>query len=253
MSDQGAKRCGSALLAIATLSLLLVFAAIPDRGRIRPLVLRVHETAFSGLFAFLVASELLQARAWLQIRRGKTAASVASSMRKMWTLSEIAPAPIAIAIFLTGLRLIWESPATNSPSQLWLLLLILSFGVFFFDGILGYQPIVRGMYLYWRDAAQRELPVGQAAREWRAASGCVQLLLHCLSWPLVFAVGILRWTTPNPISLVVGRGEHALLFLPPGWPQAATAVMLWAVAGCAVLLARAMGPIVRRSRCARIL
>jgi hypothetical protein len=50
------------------------------------------------------------------------------------------PAPIALTIFLTGLRLIWDWPQANSPSSLWLFALILGFSLFFWDGILGYQP-----------------------------------------------------------------------------------------------------------------
>jgi hypothetical protein len=238
--ESSVKMFSSALPAFVVTSLLAAYAAFPMRGQMFRLVLWVHHTAFFSLFLFLLGAQFFQAQIWWQIRRGAPAASVAETMRHFWVLSEIAPAPIALAIFLTGLRLIWESPVANAPAASWLLVIILSFSAFFFDGIFGYQPIVRRMRLYWERATQQGIPTHQAAERWHATSDCLQLLLHCLSWPFVFAFGVFRWSVSNPLSALVERLQHDLAFLPVGWPGVVAAVVLWGLMGLLVVLTRTL-------------
>lgn len=77
--------------------------------------------AFSLLFLFLALSQYMEAEAWWAIRRASSISATASAYRRLWILTELIPAPVAVAIFLTGLRLLWESPARNSSSMnLWL-------------------------------------------------------------------------------------------------------------------------------------
>jgi hypothetical protein len=120
----------------------------PKRGEIFHVVLWLHRTAFFSLFAFLSIAQFLRFQAWWQIRQECPSQCLAATVQRLWALTEIAPAPIALIIFLTGLRLIWDKPAKNAPSELRLSALIASFSVFFFDGIVGYQPAVRKMVRY---------------------------------------------------------------------------------------------------------
>ncbi len=194
--------------------------------------------SFFSLFAFLSIAQLLQFQAWWQIRQERPSQCLAATVQRLWALTEIAPAPIALIIFLTGLRLIWDKPAKNAPSELWLSALIASFSVFFFDGIVGYQPAVRKMLRYWSHAAKENVPVSVAARAWNATSDSVQLFLHFLSWPFVFALGVLRPSQPNPIGPAIARFQSQVRFLPAGWPEVISAFALWALIGALVLLVR---------------
>lgn len=232
------KVLGATLPPFTAVTLFLLFALITKRGKIFTVVLWLHHAAFFSLFAFLTAGQFLQIQTWWQIRQERSSQDVAATVRRLWALAEIAPAPIALTVFLTGLRLVWEKPATNNPSALWLFALIVSFSVFFFDGILGYQPIVRKMLEHWSQAARQNVPASRAARNWNGTSDCIQLLLHFLSWPFVFALGLLRPRSPNPFGSIVAGFQNRVSFFPAGWPEVATAVVLWAVIGTFVLLAR---------------
>jgi hypothetical protein len=148
------------------------------------------------------------------------------------------PAPIAWTVFLTGLRLIWDSPQTNSPSSLWLLALILGFSLFFWDGILGYQPIVHRIWGNWKRAVEVGIPVANVATTPGYLSDTLQLLFHFLSWPLVFLLGLFRWNAVTPLTQPISQVTDRLRFLPPGWPEVTTAALLWLVAGTAVFLFR---------------
>src|SRR5271169_2697391 len=139
-----AARHGDALVKLFALTLpafsgttfLLLFAVVTQRGAIFPMVLWMHHAAIFALFVFLLAVQLLLTQVWWQIRSNVQATAIAATVCRMWILTELVPAPIALAILLTGLRLIWESPS-NSPASLWLMILILGFSFFFFDGLLG--------------------------------------------------------------------------------------------------------------------
>ena len=232
------KVVGAVVRALTAMALLLFFAVTPKRGEIFHVVLWLHRTAFFSLFAFLSIAQFLQFQAWWQIRQERPSQCLAATLQRLWTLTEIAPAPIALIIFLTGLRLIWEKPAKNAPSELWLSALIASFSVFFFDGIVGYQPAVRKMLRYWSHAAKENVPVSVAAQAWNATSDSVQLFLHFLSWPFVFTFGVLRPSQPNPIGPAIARFQSQVLFLPAGWPEVISAFALWALIGAFVLLVR---------------
>jgi hypothetical protein len=223
------------LPAFAAVSLLLMFAAFPARGpALRP-VLWIHRTAFSCLFLFLAFAQYLQEQArWRSLYHNR--AAVARSVKRLWILSEVAPAPIAVAILLTGLRLIWEVPA-NTPDNFWLLAIILSFSFFFFDGIFGYQPIVRRMWQQWSRWLDDETAVC-VGKNWWPSIDRLQLFIHFASWPLVFVLGTTRWNPPNPISPIISAFEHRLAFLPPGWPGVTTALALWSLAGLIVMAIR---------------
>jgi hypothetical protein len=228
----------SLLPAFCATTCLAAFIAVHVRQPIfHKITIWAHHTSIFLLFLFLLTAEYFQAEAWWRIRRGSATPSVAASFRRLWVLTETMPAPVALTIFLTGLRLIWDSPQANSPSSLWLFALILGFGLLFWDGILGYQPIVRSMWKNWRRAVEVGMPVADVALP-RYLTDTIQLLLHFLSWPLVFLLGLFRWNRVTPLTQPVSQITDGLRFLPLGWPEVITAVVLWIVAGIIVFLLR---------------
>jgi hypothetical protein len=214
---------------------LAAFLAVPGRAPLfHKMILWTHHASVLLLFLFLLAAEYWQVEGWWRIRCGEGAESAAASFRRLWVLTEIVPAPIALTIFLTGLRLIWEAPATNSPARLWLFGMVVGFSVFFWDGIFGYQPIVRRMWEEWeRAAAARVSKVGGVA-------DAVQLFLHFLSWPLVFLLGLFRWDAVTPFTRPVSQMIAHLSVLSPGWPEVVVASLIWVGAGMTILFLRAL-------------
>jgi hypothetical protein len=226
-----------ALPAFSAASLLLFYVAVPRRGSVFGIVLWMHHAAFIALFAFLSVAQCLITQAWWQIRYASETDSIAATYRRIWILTELVPAPIAIAVFLTGMRLIWESPA-NSPASTWLLILICSFSLFFFDGLLGYSTIIRKTHYHWQSCARDKIPAPQAAQASLSTADYLQLIVHFISWPLLLAVGIRRWNWPNPISDRLVQVEYRLSRLPEGWSRLVVALILWLIPGVVVVLVR---------------
>lgn len=224
----------------------VVFIAVPVRGDAFRLILWIHRVAILALFLFLLAGEYCQMQASRQIRARRSTASVSRTMKRFRALSKLAPAPIALTIFLTGLRLIWEAPSQNSPSSVWLLVLIAGFSFFFFDGIFGYQVIVREMCIYWEQSAKQGLPASIAAQNWHSTSSRVQLLAHCWSWPIFVLFGVFRWNFANYASAVLGRLQNRFVFLPEGWPGVLVALLVWGVIGLLFILVRLLFPLLSR-------
>jgi hypothetical protein len=214
---------------------LAAFLAAPGRSPVfHKMTLWTHHASVLLLFLFLLAAEYWQVEGWWRRRRGGSVESVAGSFRRLWILTETAPAPIALTVLLTGLRLVWETPEANSPARLWLFGMVAGFSVFFWDGICGYQPIVRRMWVASRQAAEAGVAkVGGVA-------DAVQLFLHFLSWPLVFLFGLFRWEAVTPFTRPVSQIVGSLHALPRGWPEVAVALLIWIGAGLTILFLRAV-------------
>jgi hypothetical protein len=199
------------------------------------IALLCHHAAFLALFCFLIVGQFFQAEAWWSIRKRRFTGA-AASYRRLWVLTELFPAPIALTILLTGLRLIWEGAIARppvpakSPATFWLLVIIIGFGVFFWDGILGYTPIVRKWKNYWEDLDINNLPLDGAPCHPKLTDS-LQLWVHCLSWPAVFLCGVYRWEIPNPATDFVGHAIQKLEFLPTGWPEVIIAAAMWLLTG----------------------
>lgn len=221
-------RLGRLLPAFAATTCLGIFIASPVRGSLLgSYVLWLHHASFGLLLVFLLTAEYLQVEAWWRLRGASTGA-VAIAYRRLWTLTEVMPAPVAVVILLTGLRLIWESPETSSLSQLWLFGLVAGFSLFFWDGIVGYRRIVR---LLW-EWAERCAATGPEARlRTPPRSWSLQLFAHLASWLPLFALGTYRWHVPNAMSAAVADLEGRLSFLPSGWPQVSIALAVWLLVG----------------------
>ena len=233
---------GQILPAFVVTTCLFAFLAAPTRGGpLSVVVLWLHHTSFWLLFAFLLTGQYFQVEAWWKIRRGMSSDSVRASYRRLWILTEIVPAPVALMIFLTGLRLIWQihgetAPTRgNSMSVFWLQGLVLGFGLFFWDGILGYTPIVRGL---WRRWEPRPADLPKSSQQAPSLVESTQLLVHVLSWPLVFLIGVFRWDSQTILTRFVEGLERWLIFLPDGWPDVTVAIVLWLLMGLLVGILR---------------
>jgi hypothetical protein len=231
------------LPAFIVVTCLAAFAAAPRKCTFSVMVLWLHHTGFWLLFVFLLAGQYFQVEAWWKMRGGMSRQSVGATYRRLWIMTEIVPAPVALLLFLTGLRLIWQTHGDtaqgqgNSMSTFWLQGLVIGFAVFFWDGILGYTPIVRGLRKQWESG-----PAGSAPSKLspgpQPLSEAVQLMLHLLSWPVVFLLGVFRWDFPTILTPAVESLERRLNLLPAGWPEVTTAVLLWLLMGLLVGFAR---------------
>jgi len=222
---------GGILLGFAAATVAVTCLAGGRHSVASVLALWIHHASTWALLAFLLVAEALQREACWRIRGGETATDVAATYRRLWILTRIVPAPIAVTIFLTGLRLIWQSPERNSPREMWLFCLVIAFGFFFFDGIWGYTPIVANAYEGWRRAAENNLPVAFASVRYMRQWERVQLSAHVISWPIVFLLGVFQWRPVTPMVGCVTTLEQRLSGLPEGWPQVTIAVAVWALVG----------------------
>lgn len=216
----------------------LAFSLVaPRKSAFSAGALWIHHAAFLLLLAFLLVGQYLQLEALWKIRAGLPWQSICATYRRHWVLTTIAPAPIALTILLTGLRLLWQQ--SGDPSQeggyslsgFWLQGLVIGFSLFFWDGIFGYTPIVRSLYRQWNSEDVRQM--GRPA-----AMESAQLLIHLLSWPVVFLIGALRDDSPTPLTPAIASVLAQLSFLPPGWPDVIVAVLLWLLMGAIVGLCR---------------
>lgn len=237
-------RMRSVAIAFVVSTCIVLFATRSRAADFYLLTLWVHHAAVGALFVFLVAAQFFQAEALWKIHAKLPAMEVAASYRRLNAITAVVPAPAALLIFLSGLRLIFELPVQNSPSSVWLCLLIVSFGFFFWDGLLFFAPTVEQIYEHWCDAGRTDgQGNGLPLRPTRGESA--QLLFHFVSFPLVFLLGVFRWSPLGSLTAAIRKIEHVLSFLPFGWPQVVTAILLWASMG---LLVGGLTLLRRRSR-----
>src|SRR5688572_13002614 len=96
------------LPAFAATTWLAACAAAPGGSlTFRLIVLWAHHASVSLLFLFLLMGQYFQLEMWWRLRRGGSGVGVAAAARRFWALSELVPAPVALTIFIAGLRLIW--------------------------------------------------------------------------------------------------------------------------------------------------
>lgn len=207
-----ARTLGQWCLGFTASSCLLVFIVLPLLGAsIGQSPRWIHHAAFFALGGFLFAAELLRASMRHELRRGRVAAGRLATRRLAW-LVELLPGPAAIAILLSGLRLIYEGAPGVSLRSPWLFYVVTAFGFFFADGLMFYQPTIR------RLQTRPTVPLSR----WSD----VQLTVHALSFPVVYAVAARRPSLPHPFESVCGRLEKAFSFLPHGGPEVGTAVIV---------------------------
>jgi len=237
--DELVGRAAKLLPAFVATSGIALWMAVPIRDPWVYLATRwLHHAGFIVLFAFLAAVEFMKLEAGWKRRAGASVPSIASTYRRLWILTELIPAPVALLILMTGLRMVWENPEGNSPSKMWLLGLTVGFSFFFWDGILGFQPIIRAAKTRWQIAGSSgSLPVlpGRFDEFWTG----LQTFLHFLSFPFVLALGIFRWDPPSRVTkgvqLLEVRLGHSL---PQGWLQVVIILLIWAGAGALLAVLR---------------
>lgn len=176
---------------------------LPVWGSLRSAML-LHHFGFGLLCGFLCLSLycLIQAR-----RLGSSDASKNSAplfYRRLWIATKLLPAPAALTILLTGLRLIYDSPAQyslGSDSGGWVSLLLVTLSYMFWDGIFIYTKNTDHL---WHAAEKAK---GDPPDLWRKS----HIIAHALSFPFVFAVGYSRSTViTNPLAPQFGHAEKWL-------------------------------------------
>jgi len=189
--------------------------------------LGAHRMALAALFVFLLVAQYRQVAAVVLCLRPAPLEVIASHYRRLWQMTEIAPAPIALILLASGLRLVARG---YSPSASWLCVLIVAFGFLFFDGILEFTPLTR---LLKDEGTQAALSGEAGALRSLVLSRRVNLRLlgHCGSFPFLALCGYLKPNLPNPLAGAIGAlDRHA---------GAAAAVMaLFLLGGIVAIAAR---------------
>src|SRR5262249_44651038 len=113
------------------------------------------------------------------------------------------------------------------------------FGVFFADGLLGYQPIVRRLHRHWLAAAGDTVDHVRMTCLVTKAEQC-QPFLHLVSVPILFVIGAFRWEWPRPAGTqkLLQRVAMQLVTLPRGWCEVLIALAVISASGVSVATAR---------------
>lgn len=189
-----------------------------------PLV--THRCALVALAGFLLCAQHLQVRAVVACIRGEDAGRCLIAYQRLRRLTEVAPAPIALVLLASGLRLVAQFG--HSLREGWLLVLVSAFGFLFFDGILGFTPLVRDLHR----CAVRSVELGDDQDLRRKALGApanATFLVHFASLPFLVLVGWFRPMIPNPIAvLLVALEDRVATFtrVPRLGPQATVLAVL---------------------------
>lgn len=242
------KELGSLLPAFVGASGLIAFLVIPAFARV-PLsvTLWAHHAGFISLGAFLLAGQALQLEGWIKLRANQPVKSLRATYTRLWWLTELLPAPIAIGILLSGVGGIAQNAALNpnavsySLRSGWLFFMVLGFGIFFWDGILGYRPAVRQMRAYWNAIEDDDAPSAAYGAAFANSTRDALLLVHLMSFPIVLLFGVVRLPQAHWLAPAIEGAERWLEFLPAGMPQAAIALATWGCAGIVIYLARRRG------------
>jgi len=164
----------------------------------------VHRSALAALFAFLLLVQYRQITAAVLCLRRAPLPALALHYRRLWQLTEIAPPPIALLLLASGLRLVAYGV---SPRSGWLCLLILSFGLMAFDGILDFTPLTRTL----KDESARAALTGDAAplrSRVLSPPANLQLFCHWASFPVLALCGYFKPYLPNPLDGAIAALER---------------------------------------------
>ncbi|MCG8417069.1 MAG: hypothetical protein MJE77_03885 [Proteobacteria bacterium] len=168
----------------------------------------VHLLAICLLASFVVMGQsLLWCTRW-QLRRDDLPDTGARTLRKLWALAELIPAPAAIAVASSGLSLIYHR---RSASEAWLLIVIAVFAWMFMDGLTRYLPAARRLMALGNDA-EEEGSADELRQELDNGVTAFVMFLHVASLPVLLFLG---WKRPelamlNRATELVRRAEHAL-------------------------------------------
>lgn len=165
-------------------ALFILFGPLPE---IRQTLIAVHYVGLSTLFLFLILGEFCHLRILFLVHAKDARWPLIGKLTHLWrVITETMPGPAALTILSSGLRLLHDGQ--HSLRLTWLLVLVVGFGLFFADGLLGYTPtIVKLHALGMRidDGAAR----GDLRSFIRSWSLNLMLLLHFTSFPFLYMVG----------------------------------------------------------------
>lgn len=205
-------------------------------------VLLLHRLALTGLAAFLLVAQYQHVRAVIECLRAAPLFRIARRYHRLWLLTELTPAPIALLILGSGLRLVAETG--RSPREGWIAVLALALGALACDGMLAYLPATVELRSAARDAAERQQPelLRRTVLSWRTN---LTLLVHFSAFPPLALIGWLKPKLPNPLVPLLAGLEVRLANLAGGAAGAAQVATLLLVATGA--LAAGVGAAARRA------
>lgn len=207
--------------------------ALPTRG--------LHYTGIILLFLFLLAGAALQLDLWIKMRRGAALESLHRTYRLWWMATRLMPAPAALLILASGLRLTYECPGMDVAAVSWLAYLSLAFMFFAVDGAAWYLPQICRWYRLSSAALRQGLSAAQFLAQARDRGAEVGLLVHSLSFPFVVALAMAR-----PQNLPVWEAARLWLgtqFQGVSWEyaQLLRASVLVVIVGALIALVRLRG------------
>lgn len=165
-------------------------------------LLQLHYLGIAGLGLFLTYAGYCQWQAErLKSRPRADPRMISQTYRNWWAATMIAPPAAAFCILASGFRLVFVEPNSSVLALPWLFWLVLSFGFFFFDGLLFYLPELCCRYKAVASSDPIAMPVEPHSGfgRWSGA----MLALHALSFPLVLVLGWCRPMTPAIPELLI--------------------------------------------------
>jgi len=200
--DDEIQALGNILPAAVVLGSTVLLVLLPASGIISStslaLPLWLHRFGLCLLFTFLIVGQYLQIEAWIKVRRGYDAKSIAITCRRLKYLTELMPAPAALMILLSGLKLIYQGG--YSVSSGWVFYLVSFFSLMFIDGLVHYRPHARKLMDVSARAEHTPDKIGElttALSDWFSR---IRLFLHFASFPFLFLLGYFKPTLTNPLA-----------------------------------------------------
>ncbi len=205
-SDAQVRWLANLLPPLAIGGCLFVFFLVPPGAPPPALAIRaLHYAGVALLFGFLVFGTICQLRIWRQMDSAVEVPELLTSYRRWWVATRLAPAPAALMILLSGLRLTYECPGLDVSQVAWLQWLVIAFSGLFFDGLLAYLPEICRRYRVAGRLGSSAEPGGARFQALRDRWGEATLLLHALSFPFVLGLALWRPSElPRPFHFLSG-------------------------------------------------
>ncbi len=189
----------------------------------------LHYVGIGLLFIFLVLAQYLQIEGRMRLANDSPMVLVARSYGRLSILTEWLPAPAAVIVVVSGLRMICETSLSLQVG--WLFWLVTIFGLMFWDGLLFFRKETSRM----REDSAEALANGTATRAFAVgfADGRrdLALFLHFASFFFAFALGCLRPSCPTPFAHEIRLLDSMFAGVVPkgwavGWAQTGTAIVV---------------------------
>lgn len=196
-----------------------------------------HYLGIVLLFQFLLFGAFCQVAVWIKMRRHQPLESLARAYRSWWIATRLLPAPAAICILLSGLRLAYESPL-GDISIGFMFWLVAGFSFFFFDGLMYYLPEVCYQHKAVYRALARNDTTEAFCKNHRKPRNEAMLIFHSLSFPLVLAVALAKPANLWVPSTLVRWLQHLFFGCSPNCARLGEASALVVAVGAILLVLR---------------